>query len=571
MASKELQERFKNYEDYVKRKGIDEKVIDAYCKAAEYCITQEKDIEYGLTKSARAKELMETWVKKDTKFGSMWELEKEFFGKREVELLNKYYNMLLVEARCKVLDSYFQYLERKRIPNERFYMPKRKHLIKLGLIPALQDMIDDKLDILSISMPPGTQKTTLEKFFNSAVIGWFPNDFNLFFSHSGDIARMYYDGVLDIVTNVDEYTWNEVFEGLQVTSTNAKMQQFNVGKYKPFPSVQTTSVGSENAGKVRASKFLLCDDLIGKLEEAMNKNTLDKLWSVYSVDARQRKLDGCKEIHIATRWSVHDVIGRLQRLYEGNDRCRFIAIPDIDEETGKSNFDYEYRGFTVEFFRDQELAMDDVSYRCLYKNQPIEREGLVFPEDKLRRYLSLPTREPDEILGQCDTKGKGTDFMVMPILYRYGDDYYCEATICNNSSDYESQYESLANMIVNHKVQTVDFERNAGGDRVALEVNKRVESKGWICNITDTPTETNKEARIYQCSNWIMQHILFKDKSQYTGKEDYGVMMNLLTGYSVTDKKQLDDVPDVFSNFALRRQGNRVVKVEVFDRNFFGL
>lgn len=215
--------------------------------------------------------------------------------------------------------------------------------------------------------------------------------------------------------------------------------------------------------------------------------------------------------------------------------------------------------------------MDDVSYRCLYKNQPIEREGLVFPEDKLRRYLSLPQREPDEILGQCDTKGKGTDYMVMPILYRYGDDYYCEAAICNNSSDYEAQYESLASMIVNHNVQTVDFERNAGGDRVALEVNKRVEEKGWICNITDTPTETNKEARIYQCSNWIMQHILFKDKSQYTTKEDYGVMMNLLMGYSVSDKKQLDDVPDVFSNFALRRQGNRVVKVEVFDRNFFGL
>ena len=116
---------------------------------------------------------------------------------------------------------------------------------------------------------------------------------------------------------------------------------------------------------------------------------------------------------------------------------------------------------------------------------------------------------------------------------------------------------------MNNKVQECEFERNAGGDRVAMEVNKRVESKGWICNITDTPTETNKEARIFQCSSWILQHVIFKDSSKYTPKEPYGVMMSLLKQYSVSGKKQLDDVPDVFSNFALRMtKGNRVAKVE---------
>ena len=36
-------------------------------------------------------------------------------------------------------------------------------------------------------------------------------------------------------------------------------------------------------------------------------------------------------------------------------------------------------------------------------------------------------------------------------------------------------------------------------------------------------------------------------------------MMSLLKQYSVSGKKQLDDVPDVFSNFALRMtKGNRI-------------
>lgn len=568
MASSSLISTVNGYENYIQVHGVDEQVIDAMAEAARVAILTEKDVEYGLKVSARAKELTEQFIFQSTG-GTPWDLEKySFQNKVSYEILDKYYGILLLEAQNKVVDSSFQYLEKKRDPKERFYMPRRKQFLKIGLTQALQGMIDDRYDILCVSLVPGAGKTTVEKMFHALVAGWFPRDFSLFYSHSGDITRMYYDGVYDIVTNAEEYTWNEIFPDLSVTSTNAKMEQFNVGKYKSFPSVQCTSVGSKNAGKVRASKFLLVDDMIGGIEEAMNPIILDKLWDKYAVDARQRKIqdtDGknCKEIHIATRWSVHDVIGRIQNMYEGNPRVKVIAVPDVDPVTGESNFEYEFSGFTKEFFEDQQLLMDDISYRCLYKQEPIEREGLLFPEDKIRRYLNLPHGEPEIVTGQCDTKGKGTDYFVLPVLQKYGEDYYCVDCVCDNTADYEMQYENAANVLANNKVQECEFERNAGGDRVAMEVNKRVEKKGWICNITDTPTETNKEARIFQCSNWILQHVIFKDPSLYKPNEPYGVMMSLLKRYSVSGKKQLDDVPDVFSNFALRvTNGNNVAKVE---------
>ena len=568
MASSSLISTVNGYENYIQVHGVDEQVMDAMEEAARVAILTEKDVEYGLKVSARAKELTKKFIFQSTG-GTPWDLEKySFQNKVSYEILDKYYGILLLEAQNKVVDSAFQYLEKKRDPKERFYMPRRNQFLKIGLTQALQGMIDDRYDILCVSLVPGAGKTTVEKMFHALVAGWFPRDFSLFYSHSGDITRMYYDGVYDIVTNTEEYTWNEIFPNLSVTSTNAKMEQFNVGKYKSFPSVQCTSVGSKNAGKVRASKFLLVDDMIGGIEEAMNPIILDKLWDKYAVDARQRKIqdtDGknCKEIHIATRWSVHDVIGRIQNMYEGNPRVKVIAVPDVDPVTGESNFDYEFSGFTKEFFEDQQLLMDDISYRCLYKQEPIEREGLLFPEDKIRRYLNLPHGKPEIVTGQCDTKGKGTDYFVLPVLQKYGEDYYCVDCVCDNTADYEMQYENAANVLTNNKVQECEFERNAGGDRVAMEVNKRVEKKGWICNITDTPTETNKEARIFQCSNWILQHVIFKDQSLYKQNEPYGVMMSLLKRYSVSGKKQLDDVPDVFSNFALRvTNGNNVAKVE---------
>lgn len=569
MASQSLISTVNGYENYIERNGIDEQVIDAYIEAAKVAVNGENDIMYGLRLADRSKGIIERFCMERTG-GTIWDLEKyAFANKTYYDLIDKYYRPVLIRAQNQQVDDYFQYLERKREPRERFYMPRKKCFEKMGLIQALQGMIDDEYDILCISGIPGFGKTTTEKFFNSGVIGWFPMDFTLFYSHSGDITRMYYDGVYDIVTNSDEYTWNEIFPGLSVTSTNAKMEQFNVGKYKPFPSMQCTSVGSKNAGKVRASKFLLVDDMIGGIEEALNPTILDKLWSKYTVDARQRKIEdtsgkACKEIHIATRWSVQDVIGRIQNKYAGNPRVKIIAMPDVDPVTGESNFDFEFGGFTKEFFADQQLLMDEISYKCLYKQEPVEREGLLFPDDKIRRYLNLPHGEPEIITGQCDTKGKGTDYFVLPVLQKYGDDYYCVDCVCDNTADYEKQYENAANVIVNNEVQECEFERNAGGDRVAMEVNKRVEDKGWICNITDIPTETNKEARIFQCSNWILQHVIFKDPSQYTPSEPYGVMMALLKQYSVSGKKQLDDVPDVFSNFALRMQkGNRTRKTVI--------
>lgn len=576
MASQSLISTVDSYENYIKKNGIDEQVTNAYVDACSVAINGEKDIKYGLQLTKRAKELIEGFCTAKTG-GTIWDLEKYAFDhKTTYELINKKYEVLLLEAQNKIVDSYFQYIEKKREPKDRFYMPRRKQLIKIGLVDALQGMINDKYDILCVSLVPGAGKSTIEKFFHSAVAGWFPKDYSLFYSHSGDITRMYYDGVYDIVTNDDDYAWHDIFPNLSVTSTNAKMEQFNIGKYKPFPSVQCTSVGSKNAGKVRASKFLLVDDMIGGIEEALNPVILDKLWDKYAVDARQRKTqdtDGkpCKEIHIATRWSVHDVIGRIQNMYIGNPRVKTISVPDVDPVTGESNFDYEYGGFTKEFFADQQLLMDEISYRCLYKQEPIEREGLLFPDDKIRRYFNLPHGEPEIITAQCDTKGKGTDYFVMPILQKYGEDYYCVDCVCDNTADYEMQYENASNILVNNQVQECEFERNAGGDRVAMEVNKRVENKGWICNITDVPTETNKEARIFQCSNWILQHIIFKDQSLYKPNEPYGVMVSLLKRYSVTGKKQLDDVPDVFSNFALRMtQCSRIAKVEAVHNPFRG-
>lgn len=569
MASAELLRAVQGYEKYIQENGADIQAVDAMTTAADTALVVEHDRKYGLSLTTRCKTLLENMIFEYTDGGSVWDLEKYCYENRvSAELLEKYYAVLLMEAQNMVVDSAFRYLEIKRNPKEQFYMPKRRQFLKFGLTQALQNLLDDKTDILCISMPPGTGKTTAEKFFHALVMGWFPNDYSLFYSHSGDITRMYYDGVLQIVQDTSEYTWGRIFPNLKVTSTNAKLEQANVGKYKPFPSLQCTSVGANNAGKVRASKFLLVDDMIGGIEQAMNNRILDKLWDNYTVDARQRKTvasDGkfCKEIHIATRWSVRDVIGRIQQNYADDERVECIAIPDIDPVTGKSNFDYEFGGFTVHYFNDIERLMDDISYRCLYKQEPIEREGLLYHEEDLRRYLQLPTTEPDAVLGICDVKNKGTDYMFLPVFYQYGADYYLVDCVCDNDADFGVQEDKCAEIIMGHNVQQCEFEANNGGDRFASNIAKRIEDQNGRCNITTKFTETNKETKILVNADWIKKHVLFRDKEKYTEKDDYGKMMGLLLSYSTTGKNATDDVPDglaMFSLYATKSESKVVVE-----------
>ena len=385
----------------------------------------------------------------------------------------KYYDLynkalLFLAQEHKDFDSYLLYVEKNRDPEDRYYQPRRNKIY--WLVQKMQRLIDDELDILSISMPPGTGKTTLGEFFISFVMGHYPNTSNLMSSHSGFMTRMFYDAVLNIITS-NEYCWSDVFPDIVFEGNNAKEETINLGRWQPFKTLTCRPIRGSLTGVTRCEGFLYVDDLVSGIEEALSIDRLDKLYGEYTTDLKSRKKKKAKEIHIATRWSVHDVIGRLERMYEGNPRAEFIAVPDIDPQTGKSNFDYDYDvGFDEKYFHDMEMSMDDVSYRCLYKSDPIEREGILYHPTELQRYIGgLPDREPDSILAICDTKDTGTDYNFLGVFYQYGDRYYLEDLVFKNI-DPGTLDELNSDMLVKHHVQQAQFESNKEGSRTANEV-----------------------------------------------------------------------------------------------------
>lgn len=465
----------------------------------------------------------------------------------------KYYDLynkalLFLAQEHKDFDAYLLYVEKNRDPEDRYYQPRRNKIY--WLVQKMQRLIDDELDILSISMPPGTGKTTLGEFFISFVMGHYPNTPNLMSSHSGFMTRMFYDAVLNIITS-NEYCWSDVFPDIVFEGNNAKEETINLGRWQPFKTLTCRPIRGSLTGVTRCEGFLYVDDLVSGIEEALSIDRLDKLYGEYTTDLKSRKKKKAKEIHIATRWSVHDVIGRLERMYEGNPRAEFIAVPDIDPQTGKSNFDYDYDvGFDEKYFHDMEMSMDDVSYRCLYKSDPIEREGILYHPTELQRYIGgLPDREPDSILAICDTKDTGTDYNFLGVFYQYGDRYYLEDLVFKNI-DPGTLDELNSDMLVKHHVQQAQFESNKEGSRTANEVERLVKAKGGRCHITKKYTTQNKETKIIVNSSWVKEHVIFKDITEYEPKSDYGVMMSFLCSYTQLGKNKHDDAPDALAMFA---------------------
>lgn len=474
-----------------------------------------------------------------------------------------YWQYLLLEGQNYQVDSGLLYLEKNRIPKERFYEPRRNVFLQHNIIGSLQDLMDDKLDIFALSVPPGCGKSTLEDFFLSLVGGWFPNDFNLSSAHSSILTRSLYDGVLEIINEPVEYTWHEMFPNVEIQGTNAKETTVNLERNGRFKTWTFRSIDGSLTGATRCNRFLTADDLVSGIEEALNKNRLDTLWTKVVNDLRSRRLEGCKEFYIATRWSVHDPIGKLQQLYAGNPRARFIAVPALDEN-GKSNFLFTVNGFSEKYFNDAKEAMDEISYNCLYQQQPVEREGLLLPPDKLKRfffseedvpdgcadeYIIIPDKDADAIWAVCDTKDKGTDFESLPIAYQYGDKFFFPDVVFDDTTDYDILDRKTADILIRHNPHKIRFESNNVGNRVAHNIQKMITGK-CRAEIETKPTSANKETKILVNSDYIAKHFYFLHPSQYKAKSDYGLFMANVTTYTTRAKVPHDDGIDSLAMMA---------------------
>ena len=480
--------------------------------------------------------------------------------------------MSCIEAILKLnarydFDSYMLFMEWNRPPEKKFYQPRR-HVLYPKVVVHLQDLADDELDFLSISMPPRTGKSTTCIFYLTWTMGRHPGRANVMSGHSDKLTKGFHKEALSIITD-PTYRFAEVFPKSELFDKSMADETLLLkGCNERFPTLTCRSIEGTLTGAVEVGRdaLLYMDDLVEDREEALNVDRMDKLYSAYLNQLKDRMNDGAKQLFVATRWVPNDPIGRIEEQYARNPRYRFVAVPALDEN-GLSNFDYQYGlGFSTAYYEDMRDSLIDAgegdSWAAKYMGDPYWMTGLMFPEDELRYYAELPEEECDMVVAVCDTKDRGTDYACQIIGYVYGDRHYIHSVVCDNRLP-EVVEPRLKDSLIRNDVSLARYESNSAGGRVADDIQKACLDEGHVVKISKKFSTTNKETRILADSGWIKEHCYFRSDFP---DADYKRFMSLLTHYTISGKNRYDDPPDAMSMYKRFVSSMRKAKVEPVKR-----
>lgn len=486
------------------------------------------------------------------------------------QIMDVHKQVLLLGAQNNQFDFFLQYLEWSRSPDKRFYLPRRKVL--KPIVSAFQEVADGKLDLLTVSQPKRTGKTTLGLLFVLFRAGNAPNGSSICSGAGNDLVKSFYNGCLDILTKPEEYLFYDIFPRATLVSTNADEKTINLETKKRFASITCRSIDGALTGSTEATPegVMYLDDLVGDELEANNRTRLDTLWDKVRGDLLGRRLEGCPIVAQGTRYSLYDPLGRLQEISPTMGwRTKVVEIPALDPITDESNFEIILNGkkmFTTEYYRKERELVTPVQWASQFQQEPFESKGLTFPEDKLNRYIELPVdREPDAIIAVCDTAESGSDSCSMPIAYLYGEDVFIEDVVFDNGTA-DVTKPQCAKKLVQHKVSTATFESNNAGSYFARDVSELIKKLGGRASVRTKRTISNKQTRIEFASDGILKHFYFKDKSKYERGSQYWNFMKELTTYTRSGKVPHDDAPDSLSLLENEIRNLSNCKVEIVPR-----
>ena len=574
MASEEVKKRIKeNFEwceKYSTRFDLD--VIDANVQLAEYTLKQERDVDTCLDICKRTKPLMDNWVARMTDGRTFWESEHvaQLEGKNYpfVDLAYRIYKM----ESPYLFESYLFYMEKNRKYEKRFYIPRRCTL--KTVVEDMQRLEDDELDIYGLSMPSRVGKTGMGVFFLTWVGYKKPWSHSAAGGHSGQVAKRIFTGYKNIV-DTEDYCFNELFMDLhpeykkpieKISSDPAEFT-INLGDPDEFATMTCRGADASWTGVIDISNdgYLYVDDLIRDREHSMSATRMENTYQQYQNTMLDRMNNTSKRLLVGTLWSVLDPLERERKMNENNPRALFRKIPALDEND-KSNFRYEYNGFSSHYYIQMRERLDRAEYMAKFQQEPFVREGLLLPIEQLRFFNGIvPTEGNRKIVAALDPAfGKG-DFLSMPICMDYGDtEKYIIDWIYDNRTQGFTVPE-IVDKIKEHFIMELTIEKNNGGDLMADNIQKEMDERGiHHCKIIrkSAPVKMSKEDKISAFAPFVLRHFQFLEPKKWTETEpdevftyhpsdQYRKAIDDMVMYSPEGKNKHDDSPDSIAQLAM--------------------
>lgn len=447
------------------------------------------------------------------------------------------------------------------------------------------------------SMKP-THNSTIMVFFMAWNILRHPFSHNALATHSNSLAKHFYKEILDFFESND-YCFKELFAFFQpkckgMVNKSAEDLAIYFELEGDFPACCFRGCDSTWTGAIDITPdgYLFVDDLVRDRAHSLSQSRMDDTFADYLNKMVDRKNEGAKEIMIGTLWNVLDPIMRLKDMYGDNPDYVFRCIPALDEND-ESNFKYDVKGFSTEYYRDMRDKMiragNEPEWFAKFQQAPYRREGILFAADELRFFNGiLPTDHKYHFITVCDVAMGGGDSVSMPIGLQDEDtNWIYVIDWFFNSAGVKITIPGVADMLMKYGIKEITFEKNNGGQLYAQQVHEELEKRGYVCSCNTKPAPNNisKEDKIKGYEGKIKSMVIFLDNTKhdkekmleegityYQRSAQYERAMAELSMFASIGKNLHDDAPDSIAQLCAKAFGdlNALAEVEVFSRAEIG-
>lgn len=432
-----------------------------------------------------------------------------------------------------------------------FFTSEKKHLKHTA--NALQMVEKGIIKKLLLSLPPRAGKSYIVSLFCSWFIGR---------NSTRSIMRNCYGQTLankfsyDIRFIIQTPKYLKIFPDIKLREDKANIVDWAVTNAK-----QTTyfcsGVGGAITGK-GADGLAISDDLFKDINEALSFTIQESTWNWYLSAHKSRMEKGCPEIHITTRWSTKDIIGRIESNEKVVDFEEFNQAPENYEnywvritvaalDNNDKSFCEEIQ--STEAYLELKNLTDEFIWNAVWQQSPIAAKGLLFPASSLN-WFKLDELQKDKnnriicdaVVSFCDTADEGADYLANPIGIVIKDKVYV-VDVIYTQEQVEITEPLVAQLLVNWNVNKAVFESNNGGKGFARNVEKIIkENYSARPSIKWRRENVNKETRILLKSGQVKKHFYFR--SDFKSNSQYAKFMDHFCSYLKLGKNQQDGAND---------------------------
>jgi predicted phage terminase large subunit-like protein len=409
----------------------------------------------------------------------------------------------------------------------------KNRLFLREIAKAFQELEENKIRSLSVSMPPRAGKSYITSLFCAWTIGRNPNESVM---RNTCTATLYLKFSYDVRAILKSDKFQKVFPTIKMSDDKANLNGWNTNKSK-----QVGYFGAGVGGTIigfGASNIAVTDDLYTGLEQALSDTQNDRIiqWKEATHDSRFES--GCKRIDIGTRWSLNDVIGRQMNdgIYD-----KSIVIPALI-----NNRSFCESVMTTEEYLTKKKRTEPSIWEAEYMQSPVDIKGRLFNNLKIIQLTDFNSIK-DTIQGciaYCDVADQGADYTAFAILAVSNTDFYLVDYVFNKSNT-DVTLPLIAQKLNQWNVAYCRVESNSMGAMFSRNLQKEVKTK-----ILPVHNSTNKITRIIMQSVWIQQKMIFVNN----GTPECELFIQNVLHFSKEGKNKNDDAPDCLAGLSIFAQ-----------------